>query len=142
MTFFKPTVAALLGLAGAVVASVIPMFILTGTFVLADVVTACRLQRRLERSGKIKDGEGRFSSYRFGRIFLTLSRIFALLLLTAMVDHLVLGPLGIPAMKIVAGAVCFWQAVSLLENEAAENDAPWAVHARRFLIDKALRYIK
>lgn len=140
-TFLKPTLAALTGLASAVLQDATPMFVLTGAFVCADVITAWRLQKRLVRAGKLEAEKARFSSARFGRIFITLARILGLLVLTAMADHLILAPLGMPAMKIVAGAVCFWQAISLLENEAAENDAPWAVHARRFLIDKALRYI-
>lgn len=140
-TVFKPAVTALFGLGSAVLESVTPMFILTAAFVAADVVTARRLQRRLVAAGKIDEARARFSSARLGRIFVTLAKIMALLILTAMTDHLILGPLGIPAMKIVTGAVCFWQAISLLENEAAENNSPWAVHARRFLIDKAMRYI-
>lgn len=141
-TLFKPTVAALLGLGSAVFEATAPMFVLTGTFVFADAFTAIRLQRRLAAAGKLDTAKARLSSARFGRILTTLGKILGLLILTAMADHLVLGPLGIPAMKVVAGAICFWQAISLLENEAAENDASWAVHARRFLVDKARRYIK
>lgn len=141
-TFFKPTVAALLAMGSAMLESVTPMFILTGGFVFADTVTAYRLQRRLARAGKLDPEKAKFSSARFGRVFITLGRIFALLMLTAMADYLVLAPLGIPAMKIVAGAVCFWQAISLLENEASQNDAPWASHARHFLVDKAKRYLR
>lgn len=140
-TFLKPVIAAVFGLLSAVLEATVPMFILTAAFVLADVVTAMRLQRRLKASGKIKMEDARFSSAKFGRIVGTLTKILCLLLLTAMVDHLVLVPLGIGAMKFVAGAVCFWQAISLLENEAAHNDAKWAVCARKFLVDKARRYI-
>lgn len=141
-TFFKPAATALTALGSALFELVTPMFILTGAFVLADTVTAYRLQRRLAKQGRLDRDKARFSSARFGRVFVTLARLLALLSLTAMADHLVLGPLGIPALKIVAGAVCFWQAISLLENEAAANDAPWATHARRFLIDKAKRYLE
>ena len=141
-TFIKPTVVALLGLGSAILEITAPMFILTGAFVFADAFTAWRLQKRLELAGKLKEGKARFSSARFARVFVTLSKILGVLILTAMADHLILAPLGIPAVKIVAGAICFWQAVSLLENEAAQNNAPWAVHARRFLIDKATRYLK
>lgn len=137
----KPTVAVVTGMASAVAESVVPMFMLTGAFVVADVVTAWRLQRRLAAAGKLSPNTVRFSSARLGRVFTTLTKIMCLLVLTAMTDHLILGPLGMPAIKIVAGAVCFWQAISLLENEAAENNAPWAIHARRFLIDKAKRYL-
>lgn len=140
-TFFKPTVTALGALGSAVLEATAPMFILTGCFVIADTVTAVRLQRRLAAAGKLPADKGGFSSARFARVFITMSKIFALLLLAAMADHLILGSLGIASIKFVAGAVCFWQAISLLENEAAQNDAPWAVHARRFLVDKAKRYL-
>ena len=141
-TLLKPMLTALAALGASVLENTVPMFILTGAFVFADAATAYRLQRRLAAAGKIKPEDARFSSCRFGRIFVTLSKILGVLVLTAMADCLVLSPLGIPAIKIVAGGVCFWQAISLLENEAAENDAPWAIHARRFLIDKARRYLQ
>lgn len=138
----RPAGAALAGMLTSVFEMTAPMLVLTWAFVMVDTLTAIRLQRRLERQGKIGHGESRFSSRRFGRMFVTMTRILGLLLLTAMADILVLEPLGLGAMKIVAGSVCFWQAISLLENEAAANDAPWAVHARRYLVDKAKRYIR
>lgn len=138
---FRPAGAALTGLVTSVFELTAPMLVLTSAFVVADTYTAIRLQRRLERQGKIARGTSRFSSRRFGRMFVTIARILGLLVLTAMADILVLEPMGLGAMKIVAGAVCFWQAVSLLENEAAANDAPWAVYARRYLVDKARRYL-
>ena len=140
-TFFKPTVSVIAGLFSSVLQSATPMFILAGAFVVADVYTARRLQKRLVANGKLNPDESRLSSARLARIFSTLARIMALLLLTAMADCLIFSHLGIPALRIVAGAVCFWQALSLLENEAAENNAPWAIHARRYLIDKAKRYL-
>lgn len=141
-SLFKPLIATLLGLSVSVVESTVPMFILTAAFVLADTVTALRLQRRLVRAGKIDAAEARFSSARFRRVLSTMARILGLLILTAMADYLVLVPAGLGAMKLVAGTVCFWQAISLLENEAAENDARWATLARRFLVDKARRYLR
>lgn len=137
----KPMLCALCGLLTAVLEATAPMFVLATAFVLADSFTAWRLQKRLAASGKIKAENAGFSSAKFRNTLVTLAKILALLILTAMADHLVLIPLGVEAMKMVVGAVCFWQAVSLLENEAAHNDAKWAVHARKFLIDKARRYI-
>ena len=138
----KPAGVAVAGMMSAVVEMTAPMFVMTGCFVIADVITACRLQRRLRRAGKLGKEDAKFSSARIGRVFVTLTQIMGLLVLTAMADYLVLGPLGIPALKMVAGGVCFWHSVSLLENEAAENGSKWAVHARRFLVDKAKRYMR
>lgn len=140
-SMFKPVGAALSAMICYVLEVTAPMFILTSAFVVADAFTAYRLQCRLARDGKLAESEVRFSSRRFGRVVSTMGRIVGLLVLAAMADHLVLRPLGVESVRLVAGAVCFWQALSLLENEAAENNARWAVHARRFLIDKARRYI-
>ena len=140
-SIFKPTLIALAAMLSAVMEMTAPMVILTGCFVIADVVTAYRLQRRLAKAGKYGDGKARFSSARFSRIFGTIAGIMSLLILAAMADYLVLEPLGIASLKYVAGAICFWQAVSILENEAAENNAPWAMKARKFLVDKAKRYL-
>lgn len=138
---FKPMWAVLGSFVCAVTQTVVPMFILTMCFVIADVITAYRLQMRLVKAGKIGASEVRFSSYRLGRVFVTLSKILGLLVLSAMVDYLVLEPFGLNSVRFVAGGICFWQSLSLLENEAAENDAPWAVYARKFIVDKAKRYL-
>ena len=45
-------------------------------------------------------------------------------------------------LRFCAGAVCFWQAVSVLENESSCSNASWARIARRFLIDKAARHLR
>lgn len=140
-TIFKPALTAILAMLTAVVELTAPMFILASLFVFADAVTAYRLQKRLARACKLDKAKVRFSSARFGRTFLTLARILILLLLAAMVDVLVLAPFGVGCLNLVVGAVCFWQAISLLENEAAENDSQWASKIRRILIDKARRYL-
>lgn len=140
-SMFKPMAIAVAGMVSAVLEATVPMLILTATFVFVDAVTAYRLQIRLARAGKIEAEKVRISSARFGRVFVTIGKIFCLLILAAMADYLVLNSLGLQSLKFVAGAVCFWQTLSLLENEAAENRAEWARHARRYLVDKAKRYL-
>ena len=44
-------------------------------------------------------------------------------------------------LKFASGVICFWQAWSILENEAAANDRPWARILRRILVDKTERYL-
>lgn len=43
--------------------------------------------------------------------------------------------------RISAALVCFWQTLSILENEATASDARWARIARRILVDKTGRHL-
>lgn len=108
--------------------------------VAADVVTSRRLARRLRKAAPERAARLRFSSARLGHTISTLSRIYGLLVLASMVDSVVAGASGL-VLKFAAGAVCFWQAVSILENEAAANDSRWAAVMRRVLIDKTERHL-
>lgn len=107
--------------------------------VLADFITSRRLARRLARTVPDKAAVLRFSSAKFGRTISTLGRIYAMLVLAAMVDSVILGTGWL--LKFAAGAVCLWQAVSILENEAACNGSRWARMARRIIIDKTERHL-
>ncbi len=108
--------------------------------VLADFLTSRRLARRLRKAAPEHEVKLRFSSARFGNTIRTLLRIYALLVLASMIDTVIMGACGM-LLKFAAGAVCFWQAVSILENEAACNDSRWAKVARRVLIDKTERHL-
>lgn len=43
--------------------------------------------------------------------------------------------------KIAAGAICFWQIWSILENESSCSDAKWAKIAQKILVDKTSRHL-
>lgn len=124
----------------AVVAPAVPTGAVCTCMVLADVVTARRLGRRLARRHPEHAARLRFCSERFGRVVSTLCRVYGALVLASMVEATVLGGGG-ALLRLVAGAVCFWQAVSMLENEASCNGARWAVVARKVLVDKTERHL-
>jgi hypothetical protein len=42
--------------------------------------------------------------------------------------------------KVAAGAICFWQLWSILENESSCNDAKWAKVLQKILVDKTSRH--
>jgi len=123
----------------AAVAPAFPAGVVCTLMVLADVVTARRLARRLRKAAPQQAQRLKFCSARFGRVFATLVRIYAVLMLAAMVETTIVGREGL--LRIVAGAVCLWQAVSMLENEASCNGARWARIMRNVLIDKTERHL-
>lgn len=104
--------------------------------VLADVWTARRIGRpRRDARMRLK-----FSSARFGRVVVTLIKIYAVLALAALVENVVTGE-WVHLQKLTAGIICFWQAVSILENESTAADHPWARTIARYVADKTSRYI-
>lgn len=123
----------------AAVAPALPMGVVCTLMVLADVVTARRLARRLARVAPERADRLKFSSARFGRVVSTLCRIYAVLILAAMIETTVIGRDGL--LRMVAAAVCLWQAVSMLENEASCNGSRWARIMRNVLIDKTERHL-
>ncbi len=136
----KSVVAALGGWAWAVFGPALPFGAACTCMVLADVYTARRLARRLGRRRPTARQRLKFSSARFGRVVGTLLRIYAALALASVVEQVVVGE-WIHLLKLVAAVICFWQAVSILENEATANPHPWARAAGRYLADKAARHI-
>lgn len=137
---FKSIIAAAGGWTWSVFGPALPFGAACTAMVLADVYTARRLARRLGRKKPTKRQQLKFSSARFGRVVATLSRIYAALALAAIVEQVVVGE-WIHLQKLVAATICFWQGVSILENEATANPHPWARTAGRYLIDKTARHI-
>lgn len=126
------------------VAPVLPYGAICTAMVLADVVSARMLARRLRRKAKgvSADGKVKFSSRRFGQSVMTLAKVYALLLLSHGVDTVIIGETAaFSTLRFSAGLVCFWQFWSILENEASANDAQWARVAKRILIDKTSRHL-
>lgn len=132
----------LFGLAGAVFALVeptLPFIIICTLAVLGDSYTAWALNKRAARKYPTK-ADGKFRSERFGKVFGTLIKIYLLIILVYHIDNIIFEDLSVKLANIVAGAVCFWQIWSMLENEASCNNAKWAKFAQRILVDKTERH--
>lgn len=130
------------GLLWSLVLPVMPHVALCTAMVLADTFTAWTLSRRVARAHPDHAaGAGKLQSRRLARTLATLAKIYALLLLAHAVDVVLMPPFSVSALRFCAGAVCFWQTISVLENESSCSNASWARIARRFLIDKASRHL-
>jgi len=141
----KIAVTAAGGAAAAFVEPMLPVAGLCTTMVMADVVSAVRLRRRLRRAGKL-EVSARLSSKRFGRAVRTLTRVYAGLCVAHGAD-LALGSAisfltgGHSALNMLGVIVFVWQLMSVLENESTCSDSAWAAKARKYLADKTDRYL-
>jgi hypothetical protein len=127
------------GAALAFLAPTIP-FILICTFaILCDCYTAWSLSRRVKKKFPGAN-DGKFKSNYAGRVFITLLKTYALIVLVFLIENFIFEGLPVKLSNIIAGAVCFWQIWSMLENESSCNDANWAKIAQRILVDKTERH--
>ena len=132
----------IMGVMGACVAMIRPTFpfILVCTLaVLADCYTAWSLSRRVKKRFPGAN-DGKFKSNYAGRVFITLIKVYSLTILVHLIDAMVFPEIVLHLPQVVAGAVCFWQIWSMLENESSCNDAKWAKIAQRIMVDKTERH--
>lgn len=132
----------IMGVMGACVAMIRPTFpfILVCTLaVLADCYTAWSLSRRVKKRFPGAN-DGKFKSNYAGRVFITLIKVYSLTILVYLIDAMVFPEIALHLPQVVAGAVCFWQIWSMLENESSCNDAKWAKIAQRIMVDKTERH--
>ena len=132
----------IMGVMGACVAMIRPtfpfIFVCTLT-VLADCYTAWSLARRVKKRFPGAN-DGKFKSKYAGRVFITLIKVYSLTILVHLIDAMVCPEIALHLPQVVAGAVCFWQIWSMLENESSCNDAKWAKIAQRIMVDKTERH--
>lgn len=138
--FFKSVFVSTAAWIWAVLGPALPMATACTAMVLADVWSARRLASRLGDKHPSARQNLKFSSARFSRVIRTLVKVYAALALAALVESVVVGE-WMHLLRFVAAIICFWQAVSIVENEASCNSHPWARVLGRFLVDKTSRYI-
>lgn len=117
----------------------IPFAIVCTLAVMGDCYTAWALSRRVKQKHPGAN-DGKFKSNYAGRVFVTLIKIYSLLMLTHLIGVYIVVDVDLRLPNIVAGAICFWQIWSMLENESSCNDAKWARIAQRILVDKTERH--
>lgn len=128
-----------LGAIWAVVEPQIPFMLICTLAVLMDCFTAWQLGRRVRKKYPGK-ADGKFKSEHAGKVFVTLLKIYALIILAAFIQRYIFEDLPIRLTNIVAGAICFWQIWSMLENESSCNTSRWAKVLQRIMVDKTERH--
>lgn len=126
----------------AFVGPVLPYGAICTAMIIADLISARMLGRRLSRRAPASARSTKFSSRRLGDSVMTLIRSYALLLLSHGIDLVIIcGTEPFSMLRFSAGLICFWQLWSILENESSANDARWARIAQRILVDKTERHL-
>jgi hypothetical protein len=133
---------ALLGCLATQLAPTLPYFLICTALILIDCYTAWQLQRRVCKAHpeKVHKEAHKFRSKEFGKVLVTIGKSYVLVALAYFIHTYITGDTGVDMTKIVAGAICFWQLWSILENESSCNGAKWAKIAQQILVDKTSRH--
>lgn len=131
--------------AGAVIAMLEPTLPYIGIctlMILADCYTAWALSRRAKKAHphRVSDDGKHFKSQHFGKVIVTLLKAYALIIMAFLLQTNITDAWPIDLTKVAAGAICFWQLWSILENESSCNGARWAKIAQKILVDKTSRH--
>ena len=140
MFFFFKWLFAAFGAAIGYLKPTIPFALICLAAVALDCYSAFDLSKRVRK--KYPDAnDGKFKSKYASRVFNTLIKVYALIVLAFFIDRFII-PLenGLYLPNIVAGMFSFVQVWSFLENESSENNAKWAKVLQRIMVNKADRH--
>lgn len=131
--------------AGAVMAILeptLPYIVICTLMILADCLTAWQLSRRARQTHpeRVSHDGRKFSSHRFGKMVSTLLKAWALIAMAFLMQVHITAGLPVDLTKVAAGAICFWQLWSILENESSCNGARWARLLQKIVVDKTERH--
>ena len=131
-----------LGAIMAILEPTLPYILICTLMILADCYTAWSLSKRARKvhpNRVSKDGK-KFKSHHFGAVLLTIMKAWTLIIMSFLIQHHITDGMSIDLTKVAAGAICFWQFWSILENESSCNGAKWAIVLQKILVDKTSRH--
>lgn len=108
---------------------------------LLDVFTAVRLQRRLQRAGLKVVGGGKYDSSKAFGIWGKLSIQFIFVLVVFVMQLMLFPTVEFQIARVVMALMICGVLLSVLEKEAACNDAKWAVLVSKLIKAKIEKYV-
>lgn len=126
----------------AILEPTLPYLIICTIMIFADCFTAWQLSRRARKAYPERvSGDGKkFKSQHFGKVIVTVLKAWALIIMAFLMQKHITNGLPIDLTKVAAGAICFWQLWSILENESSCNGSKWAKMLQKILVDKTSRH--
>ncbi len=110
-----------------------------------DCISAWRLARRIKRlHPEIPEDliHDKFESDKLWNMFPKLALLYGVIILCHFIDQYIYPFLDLYLPNAIAGAFCFRELWSILENESSENPNSWAKLAQKVMVNKAARHIE
>ena len=134
-----------LGAVFSVLEPTVPFALICLFAAFLDCISAWRLARRTKRhhpeipEEQIHD---KFESDKLWNMFPKLAVLYGCIVLCHFIDQYIYPFLDLYLPNAVAGAFCFRELWSILENESSENPNSWARLAQKVMVNKAARHIE
>lgn len=140
--FYKWMVSFLIGTVWSVLISpIIPMVLVCIFAMVADTISAWRLNRRCHKKYPGR-ADGKLHSSKVFDIFSDFIVLFTAILLAHMIDEVVLKDFDTMYLpNWIATVYCAYQLLSIIENESSCNDKSWARLAQRVVANKIGRHL-
>lgn len=131
-----------LGAIAVILEPTLPYLLICSFMILADCFTAWSLSRRALKAypDRVSQDGKKFKSHNFGKVIMTLIKAYALIIMAFFIQSHITDAWPIELTKVAAGAICFWQLWSILENESSCNGSKWAKLLQKILVDKTSRH--
>lgn len=127
MTYLEPTV---------------PYVLVLFFAIMVDCFSAWRLTRRIKRNHPEIDMSDKFESKKSWEVFPKMLVQFCLIEIAHSMDTSIFIMFDMYLANWMAGALCLYEMLSILENESSENKESWAVFLQKFLVNKASRHVE
>lgn len=126
----------------AILEPTLPYLIICTLMIFADCFTALQLSKRARKAHpeRVSDDGKKFKSQHFGKVIMTVLKAWTLIIMAFLMQKHITDGLPIDLTKVAAGAICFWQLWSMLENESSCNGSKWARMLQKILVDKTSRH--
>lgn len=142
MTDFLRWIFTIAGGIMAILEPTLPYLMICTVMIFADCYTAWQLARRARKlyPERVSEEAPKFKSHYFGKVIGTILKSYSLILMAYMIQCHITDAWPIDLTKVAAGAICFWQLWSILENESSCNGSRWAKLLQKILVDKTSRH--
>lgn len=126
----------------AIIEPTYPYLVICTFMILADCYTAWSLSKRARKAHpeKVSQDGKKFKSHNFGKVIMTLLKAYTLIIMAFFMQKYITNGIPIDLAKVAAGAICFWQFWSILENESSCNGSKWAKLLQKIVVDKTSRH--
>lgn len=74
-------------------------------------------------------------------MFPTLLFVYSIIVFAFLIDRMIFPFVEMYLPNMIAGAFCFYELWSILENESSENGKSWAKVLQKIMVNKANRHI-
>lgn len=141
MEYAYKGVATIAGAMIGILEPTIPFAVIIIFALILDSISAWRLARRVKKRYPKAKVHDKYESDKAWSMFPTLLFVYSIIVFAFLIDRMIFPFVEMYLPNMIAGAFCFYELWSILENESSENGKSWAKVLQKIMVNKANRHI-